>query len=361
MATWEYEKISSYVRTSPAPGFVPVLRAFDGTDHFYTTDRAAYDGLPASYQREGQQFYLADRARAGHVPLHRLYHPGQVDHVLTANLAERNARVAEGWEDKGILGHVRSAASSNYAPLYQAYNPDLTDHLYTSQAVELAGLGSPVPDSPAIANVQTGFDPTKNGFLFRNAFNLQPELFGLVLGSWNLGFCGGMSLAAVRAFNTGQTLSRRRTIPRQRERLYDELLQGQIETIPGPVISKVHTWQSSQDFNVTGFGHSIGKRTKGEWPRIRAELERGRPVVLVLIRVRGFFGNITLNHQVVAHGYKAYENQQVFAIQIYDPNWPREAGEIVFSTVSSLDRIHAHQRPRRSGQTVRGFFLNHKG
>jgi hypothetical protein len=361
MATWEFEKIECYVRKHNEVGYLPVFRAFDGSDHFYTTDEAEYQSLPASYQRHGKSFHIANSAINNHIPLYKLYHPETVDHFFTTSQRERDNAVKKGFEERGVLGYVVSSPHPQHVPLFRAYHPDLTDHFYTTDEAELEVKGSPTPGSPATIEVDTGFDPNEDGYLFRNSFRLEPDLFGLDLGGWDLGFCGGMSLSAVRAFNTVQKLSRRKTIPRQGEGLFDKLLKWQIETVPPHIISKVHLWQSSLDQSLTGFTKSIGKRTKDEWPKIKAELDRKQPVVLTLIRVRGFFGNITKNHQVVAIGYKTYQNSNVHSIQIYDPNWPEEKGEIVFTLGLRKNQINAHQRPRRPGHTVRGFFLNHKG
>lgn len=172
-----------------------------------------------------------------------------------------------------------------------------------------------------------------------------------------------MSLSAVRTFNADGKLTKRKTIPRHREGLFKKLLNWQLETIPLSIIARVHRWQASPEQTVPGLVKSIGKQTIQAWSEISAELERGRPVVLVLIRVRGFFGDLTKNHQVVAIGYKSYQHQQstIHCLQIYDPNWPEETGELVFTLGPDEDRLNIHQRPRRRDQTVRGFFLNHKG
>ncbi len=363
MATWEYEGIQCYVASGPDTNHIPIYRAWNGSDHFYTSSDNEYSGLPRGYNKEGVRFYLSGSVNANHVPFYRLYQPNADDHMYTTSASERDNARAHGWRYEGIIGYGATTRLPGHVPLYRSYNPQIRDHFYTTSAQELAAVGAHVPDAdiPPSREAKTGFDPATHGFLFPNSFSISPSLLGLDLGEWNMGLCGGMSLAAVQAFNEGRGLSRRTTVPPQGSALFNNLLQLQIETIPSQIIAKVYDWQSSPDLSQRWTRHSIGYRTKREWSKIEASLNAGKPVVLLLIRVQGYFADISKNHQVVAIGYKVFDQTNVRTIQIYDPNHPRGIGDLVVTWGLPRSRLNAHQLPVRPGQGLRGYFLNHEG
>ncbi len=171
--------------------------------------------------------------------------------MYTTNASERDDARAHGWRYEGIAGYGAATRLAGHVPLYRAYNPQIRDHFYTTSAQELAAVGAHVPDAdiPPSREANTGSDPTTHGFLFPNNFSVSPSLLGLDLGEWNMGLYGGMSLAAVQAFNEGRILSRRTTVPPQGSGLFDSLLQLQIDTIPPQIIAKVYDWQSSPDLS----------------------------------------------------------------------------------------------------------------
>jgi len=256
------------------------------------------------------------------------------------------------------MGYAANSPLSDHVHLYRAYHSGIKDHFYTKNAQELHAVGTYVPEAeiPPDKYVEVGFDPTDHGFLFYNSFTISPSLLGVSLGEWSMGLCGGMSLAAVRAFCSKQDLSSRTTAPRQGQSLFNEILQLQITTIPASVISRIFAWQCSPDLSHDWCLHSMGYRTKREWPKIQECLDAGRPVVLMLIRKEGAFADITENHQVVAIGYRIYGNMRI--IHIYDPNHPQETNHLVARWGQSRNRLDSHQLPRRSGQRMRGYFLN---
>jgi len=70
----------------------------------------------------------------------------------------------------------------------------------------------------------------------------------------------------------------------------------QLDSLSIPVLLKVIRWMVSDD-------RYIGLRmARYELPRLRRMLDKGEPVVLALIRVRGL-GDPTQNHQVLATAY----------------------------------------------------------
>ena len=197
--------------------------------------------------------------------------------------------------------------------------------------------------------VGTAFRPSVHGWRFRNRFAFSPRL-GPVRVPLNLsfGFCGGMAYAALDRFHAGMPTPARTDIPEQGDALYAELYRRQRESLADAVWWKVHRWQRMPD-------EEIGARTAEEWERVRRGLDVGVPQVVCLIRVRGWTGNISLNHQVVAYAYDAEDDSGRVQLRIYDPNHAgRDDVWIAFSPGGPSNRIHGVQS---TGEPMRGFFL----
>jgi hypothetical protein len=139
--SWHAEGIACYVHQSQAPNHIPVFRAWNGSDHFYTTSHDEFDGLPAQYIREGIAFYVADdQTVPNHIPLFRLYSPGSDDHFYTTSESERDDAQNSGYYSERLLGYVVSETQSpipeGHVPLYRAWNPSIGDHFYTTNLEE---------------------------------------------------------------------------------------------------------------------------------------------------------------------------------------------------------------------------------
>ena len=89
-----------------------------------------------------------------------------------------------------------------------------------------------------------------------------------------------------------------------------------------------------------------------EWPKLRAALDRGQPVILCLVRSGGT-SDLTENHQVVAIGYR-WAGGGHPTVFIYDPNHPEEEQTLTFS-LDDPDSIHGIES---DGKSMRGFFVN---
>jgi hypothetical protein len=97
----------------------------------------------------------------------------------------------------------------------------------------------------------------------------------------------------------------------------------------------------------------IGQVTfDSEWPRIRAEIDAGRPAMIGLIRAASANPfRLTANHQVLGYGYRV--QPPVVAVRLYDPNWPgRDDVEARLSI--GPDEIRAEST---TGEQLLGFFL----
>ena len=67
-------------------------------------------------------------------PMNRLYNPNSGEHFYTADLKEKEALVALGWNDEGF-GWVAEKEGTG-APVYRLYNPNAGDHHYTTNVYE---------------------------------------------------------------------------------------------------------------------------------------------------------------------------------------------------------------------------------
>lgn len=138
---WAYEGIACYVAPagSAALGWVPLYRAWNGNDHFYTASDVEYNSLPSNYKKEGVACLVQPSKTGNNVPFYRLYHSGADDHLYTASEVEKTSLSASGtgWQYEGIAGYVEVTAAPGLVPLYRAYHFKIVDHFYTTSDDEL--------------------------------------------------------------------------------------------------------------------------------------------------------------------------------------------------------------------------------
>jgi hypothetical protein len=119
-----------------------------------------------------------------------------------------------------------------------------------------------------------------------------------------------------------------------------------------------------------GGRHLLWKARFEEWPRIKAGLDRNRPVPLGLVRVASRNPwQLGFNHQVLAYGYELSQparngggtrfqscppsNEQL-TIYVYDPNHPRRDDVTITldgSAAEACGGLHYS-----TGEPLRGFF-----
>ena len=75
-------------------------------------------------------------------PMNRLYNPNSGEHFYTADIKEKEALVALGWQDEGYGWVAPQTAQNNDKPVYRLYNPNAGDHHYTIDANEVKTLVS---------------------------------------------------------------------------------------------------------------------------------------------------------------------------------------------------------------------------
>jgi len=202
------------------------------------------------------------------------------------------------------------------------------------------------------------FIPDQHGFHFVNFFNLSPKIFNLELGSWNMGFCGGMSAASLQRFLTKTKIPQTKTIPKNGSTLFQELLTRQIKSTPVELIARMYDWQSAPDIEEWWRKPSIGQRTKAEWPKLKNELDNNRPTIIVLIRSYGYFDDPTRNHQVLAYGYEYNPPTKDLVIYVYDPNKPDQENTLSMNLGLPEGKLFFKDSSKKR---TRGFFVNPAG
>jgi hypothetical protein len=176
-------------------------------------------------------------------------------------------------------------------------------------------------------SASVGFLPSRHGLHFANRFPPGPTIrFGPIDPRWfgvgdaSQGLCGGMVFTARDLWQANVEPPLDREPPRNRSARFRSIVRRQVESLDWMRVPL-------RFFNLSSFRPAPGRRRRedvtldDEWPRVRAELEAGRPAMLGLIRqasANPFL--LGLNHQVMA--YAAAWDDRAIRIRIYDPNWP---------------------------------------
>jgi hypothetical protein len=183
------------------------------------------------------------------------------------------------------------------------------------------------------------FHPARHGFHFTNLFvnRITPHIT-------TYGLCGGMVLAAARYWQ------HRLPIPTH---IADDFPDGSPAGVPPPG-SPLHGY--IYDCQMASYG-PLGVISAANWitmpwithedqfrwsandefPRIKAMIDVGAPVVLGLRRVEGGpFG-----HQVLAYGYDAAAQ----AVYVYDPNYPDVEKCLRLDHAAPRDRLRRRRQP----------------
>jgi hypothetical protein len=225
---------------------------------------------------------------------------------------------------------------------------DLSEDLSIDLSVN---IGSPLTK-------QTRFKPDQHGFKFQNIFKLEPDLLGIDLGEWRMGFCGGMCAGALNRFESNTAIPDDAQPPADGTPLFEELLSRQIKSTLPDSLPRLYDWQSAPDVSTLLPKPSIGQRTKREWPKLKKELDQGRPAILILIRANGTFDNPTKNHQVLAIGYEFNPATKDLVIQEYDPNLPGQLSTLAMNLGLPDGRLYLKDSSRKR---TRGFLVNPAG
>jgi hypothetical protein len=182
-----------------------------------------------------------------------------------------------------------------------------------------------------------GFLPSRHGLRFANAFPPGPTLrFGPIdprivgIGDASHGLCGGMALTARDLWAAGLEAPADATEPPANgSPRFRALVRRQVESLDWlRVPLRYLDLQAFRPDPPSGLAALVGRRParvvalEWEWPRIRAEIDAGRPCVVGLIRTSGASPwLLSRNHQVLAWAYASDEAGGI-TIRVYDPNHP---------------------------------------
>ena len=222
---------------------------------------------------------------------------------------------------------------------------------------------------PALV-AKTAFAARAHGFVFPNCFPAGKPVFRvrtpfgrIPVGDASNGLCGGMVFAALDHHRHGRQLPADHDTPG----LFEYLARRLWASFHLPWgVTRIYQWMGRPDSARTGRGrHPTATvpylTTRREWPKVRAELDAGRPAPLMLIKTASRNPwDMGHNHQVLATGYAEDPAAGTVTLTLYDPNYPlcdptAAPVELRLSTRDPDGRRADHSR---EGETVRGFFLN---
>ena len=213
-----------------------------------------------------------------------------------------------------------------------------------------------------------GFLPSRDGFAFGNtwppapAITVRTPLLRIGIGNDAAGLCGGMVFAALDYWCRAVRPPAARPAPGSPLHAY--IVRRLIASwhMPGGV-ARYYLWMNLPDGDASRYllgrpvvTHGVSWRTiTGQWPRIRARLDRGFPVPLGLVTVASANPvKLRHNHQALAFGYGV--SGTVVTLRVYDPNSGGDDGVWIRFDASSPSRPTAFAHNLRLGWPVRGFF-----
>jgi hypothetical protein len=132
--------------------------------HLFTTDHGEFAtsikrGLALeNYGGDDAVFFVEKNSENGALPIRRLYNPGNGQHYLTINDAERDILLGLGWKFEKNEGFLYADAATDRKELFHLYNG--ADHIYTVRATErdaLIDLGWKLQNKDARGNGAFGF------------------------------------------------------------------------------------------------------------------------------------------------------------------------------------------------------------
>jgi len=168
-----------------------------------------------------------------------------------------------------------------------------------------------------------GFLPSRNGFRFANrwergpARTLQVGLVQVGIGDVGRGLCGGMAFAARDRFERGEPTPEDPSPPPFGSPLFREIVDRQFDSF-GRLFQVPLRFLAA---SLGGQSRQWRATVEGAWPAIRADIDRGAPSMVGLIRRPGLHALARdFGHQVVAYRYERSPTR--VAIGVYDPNHP---------------------------------------
>lgn len=251
-------------------------------------------------------------------------------------------------------------------------------------------MGSPgdPPDGPAPAiglgtearghatgSVVPGFRPSLHGLPFANAFPPGPTMrLGpfdarmLGFGDASAGLCGGMALTARDLYEAGlRAPADGPAPPANGSPRFRALVRRQVQSLDWMRVPlRYLDLQACRPDPPSGLARRLRREAPRvvallrEWPRIRAGIDAGHPVVVGLIRAAGSSPwRLTKNHQVLAWAWEGEGGR--ITLRVYDPNHPgRDDVELRIDVDGPSPGTPWRDRIRMSqstGEPLLGFFL----
>jgi hypothetical protein len=178
-----------------------------------------------------------------------------------------------------------------------------------------------------LTNAVLDFRPSRHGLHFPNAFD--PNRVNRIIqpGATVIGLCGGMSYVTRDLFEHRVDPPAERNPPKPGSRWYQALFRRQLQSVDWfrlPI--RFWAWAALHPEPPTWWSRllrrkSVAAMTLDQWPIIRAQIDAGELAMVGMVRGMSFDPRkLTLNHQVLAYGYRVDPNRITLAI--YDPNHP---------------------------------------
>ena len=236
-----------------------------------------------------------------------------------------------------------------------------------------------------------GFLPSVHGLHFANAFPpgptfrlgpLDPRVVGV--GDASAGLCGGMALTARDLWAAGVSAPPATEPPANGSRRFKALVRRQVQSldwlrVPAryAVLALLHDAGASPDAAPAGSAGLAGlvrwfrrgpvrvPTMEREWPRVRAEINAGRPCLVELIRAGGVSpAALARNHQVLAWAYEEAAGDGTRTgtqtrLRIYDPNHPGRDDVALELAIAADDGRPVADRivlGQTTGEPLLGFF-----
>ena len=178
-----------------------------------------------------------------------------------------------------------------------------------------------------------GFLPSTRGLHFPNAFPHVPNLeiplpggLGIGVGDAANGLCGGMAWTVRDLFEAGLEPPPLTVAPGEGP-LFDYVARRLLESFdlprgPALYLELMNPALPDDGRRIPFLGRGRGWRMVHDaWPQVRAELDRGVPCPLGLVRAKSLNPmDLGQNHQVLAWGYDL--DGAALTLRLYDPNHP---------------------------------------
>jgi hypothetical protein len=175
-----------------------------------------------------------------------------------------------------------------------------------------------------------GFLPSTYALHFPNDFPPAP-IFRFSLGAVRIpvgnaanGLCGGMVFAARDLFESGTEAPPDTSPPGRGTPLFRYLVRRLFSSFDLPLGPLRYWFWMALPTGDGGAARGLTGRTiLREWPKVKADIDRGELSALGLIRTRSLNPlSLGLNHQVLAYGYEQDDQAGTVRVSVYDPNHP---------------------------------------